>query len=474
MNKYQKNNSFFIILIITFVFGIILIILFFSLVQKTQAQEVFCSIGTSTWICAPYMCGVNNCIASNASCGDCSGEKTTINLGDNLCIDCDFCSNVLYYGKQFTQVSCGISPFICQCEGYGPSCQEDLCSSGGLCRCCTAPYFCQPEFGGGENTNIDFSIVISPAIRIIDQGETTIYDVTVGSLNGFNSTVFLSVSECPPNSTCFLSATSLTPDPDSSTSTILTILTTTSTPPSTPQNPYSISIIGDSDGLIRSANTNLQVNLITTTSATYLLNIQIQGNGSGTVTSTPAGINCGSDCQENYNSGTTVTLTATPLQGSTFSGWQGACSGQNSTCQFTMNQDKNVVAVFESSSPPPPPPPPPPPSPLTLTVNVSPPRVGTVRVSPPNNSINSASTFSYATSTNVMLSVVSSSPGYVFQEWRGDCSGTTTTCSITVDRNKTVTAIFKTRGTIREIIPFNPPSLNQFLKQTAAIIFNLK
>ena len=109
-----------------------------------------------------------------------------------------------------------------------------------------------------------------------------------------------------------------------------------------------------------------------------------------------------------------------------------------------------------------------------LTVGVNPPRAGTVNVNPPNNNINSTNTFSYSTSTPVTLKVVSSSPGYTFQGWGGDCSsfGTSTICRITVDNNKkTVTAVFKTRGTIREIIPFRPPSLNEFLKQTASIFF---
>jgi hypothetical protein len=36
------------------------------------------------------------------------------------------------------------------------------------------------------------------------------------------------------------------------------------------------------------------------------------GPGQGTVTSSPAGINCGADCTENYTAGTAVTLTAAP------------------------------------------------------------------------------------------------------------------------------------------------------------------
>ncbi len=39
------------------------------------------------------------------------------------------------------------------------------------------------------------------------------------------------------------------------------------------------------------------------------------------MTSSPAGINCGNDCIEPYNEGTSVTLTANPAAGSTFAGW---------------------------------------------------------------------------------------------------------------------------------------------------------
>src|SRR2546428_403995 len=52
------------------------------------------------------------------------------------------------------------------------------------------------------------------------------------------------------------------------------------------------------------------------------------GSGSGTVTSTPAGITCGADCSEPYASGTVVALTATPAIGSVFTGWGGGgCTG---------------------------------------------------------------------------------------------------------------------------------------------------
>jgi len=82
------------------------------------------------------------------------------------------------------------------------------------------------------------------------------------------------------------------------------------------------------------------------------LTILKAGTGSGTVTSNPSGIDCGSDCSEVYNANTSVTLTATPDTGSIFGGWSGDCSscGTNATCQITMNSNKTCTAVFNTVS----------------------------------------------------------------------------------------------------------------------------
>jgi hypothetical protein len=73
--------------------------------------------------------------------------------------------------------------------------------------------------------------------------------------------------------------------------------------------------------------------------------VQLLGNGTGSVSSSPAGINCPGDCEEDFPAGTAVTLTATADGGSEFLNWNGDCSG-NGGCSLTMDQPRSVGAVF--------------------------------------------------------------------------------------------------------------------------------
>lgn len=85
-----------------------------------------------------------------------------------------------------------------------------------------------------------------------------------------------------------------------------------------------------------------------TTTVGYTLSVSVSGSGS--VTSSPTGISCGSGtCTASYNSGTSVTLTATPASGAAFYGWSGGgCSGTGA-CTVYMNQNRSVSASFSSA-----------------------------------------------------------------------------------------------------------------------------
>jgi uncharacterized repeat protein (TIGR01451 family) len=76
------------------------------------------------------------------------------------------------------------------------------------------------------------------------------------------------------------------------------------------------------------------------------LTVTTAGVGSGTVTSSPDGINCGSTCSANFPQGTSVGLTANPAAGSVFSQWSGGCTGGTIGCGVTMNSAQAVTATF--------------------------------------------------------------------------------------------------------------------------------
>jgi hypothetical protein len=100
-----------------------------------------------------------------------------------------------------------------------------------------------------------------------------------------------------------------------------------------------------------------------TTQPAVPLKVAKAGSGSGTVSSAPAGIECGADCEEEYEVGQIVDLSAVADAGSKFAGWSGGgCTGIGS-CETTMSAAAKVTATFESL----PPPKPPPAAPLVLT-----------------------------------------------------------------------------------------------------------
>ena len=76
-------------------------------------------------------------------------------------------------------------------------------------------------------------------------------------------------------------------------------------------------------------------------------------NSSGTVTSNPTGIDCGTTCSAWFDGAAQVTLAAFPATGSVFKGWSGACSGTG-PCVVTMDGAKSVTATFEIPAPVPP------------------------------------------------------------------------------------------------------------------------
>jgi hypothetical protein len=76
------------------------------------------------------------------------------------------------------------------------------------------------------------------------------------------------------------------------------------------------------------------------------LTVSKTGAGTGTVASSPAGIDCGATCSALFDADAVVTLSAVGAAASSFAGWSGeGCSGVGA-CQVTMSQALSVTAMF--------------------------------------------------------------------------------------------------------------------------------
>ena len=82
----------------------------------------------------------------------------------------------------------------------------------------------------------------------------------------------------------------------------------------------------------------------------YQLIVNLEGTGSGTVTTNLPGINCGSTCSAWFAPGTAISLTAVGASDSTFMGWGGICAGSTLNCSVTVNADNTITATFQKKS----------------------------------------------------------------------------------------------------------------------------
>jgi len=87
-------------------------------------------------------------------------------------------------------------------------------------------------------------------------------------------------------------------------------------------------------------------NPVTLNASRLTLTITKSGTGSGTVTSSVGGINCGASCSGDFAQGSSVMLTASASSGSTFAGWSGACAGMSS-CIVTIDAARTATARFD-------------------------------------------------------------------------------------------------------------------------------
>jgi pimeloyl-ACP methyl ester carboxylesterase len=175
----------------------------------------------------------------------------------------------------------------------------------------------------------------------------------------------------------------------------------------------------------------------TVTVPSHTLEVSREGAGKGTVTSLPAGIDCGSACLGGFAAGKVVALTAFSAAGSAFAGWSGACTGTGSTCEVTMTGTKGVTAAFDTLIRPPPT--------YTVTVTMAGTGTGTVTSSPEGIHCGSVCSAAYDSGTVVTLTAAAASESE-FLEWGGACTGGAPTCQVTVAEALAVDGIFVLSG----------------------------
>ena len=193
-------------------------------------------------------------------------------------------------------------------------------------------------------------------------------------------------------------------------------------------------VVGTSCTFVVGGAKNLTATFALSTTTTYTLTLSRAGTGSGTITSSPTGISCGTDCSQGYASGAVVTLTAAPAAGSTFTGWGGACTGTTTTCRVTMSGARSATATFAKSATTT--------TTYTLSLGKSGTGTGTITSSPTGVSCGSDCSQDYTSGTVVTLTAAPAA-GSTFTGWTGYwCTGTSPTCRVTMGGARWVGATF--------------------------------
>ncbi len=211
-------------------------------------------------------------------------------------------------------------------------------------------------------------------------------------------------------------------------------------------------------------------NFTTVPSGQYTLTANWTGNwesytafhSSATVTASPAG--------PSYAPGTVVTLTATVsgpnssnepyYSKSVFEGWTGACSGRSINCKVRMNSSQSVNAKFG----------------LVygglaggrrLSTSIEGTGDGEITASPAGMTEPPNPTYFNQYNPNTIVTLTAKAvPGSVFAGWTGACSGTRSTCVLTMNTDQSAAAIFKSAPLLRvsAIFPTSQSGSQSYLR----------
>ncbi len=249
----------------------------------------------------------------------------------------------------------------------------------------TTPYLAVSTVGGGSVSSSPSGISCpgSSCVAMFSQNEAVTLTATPGTGYNFSSwsnpfSFSAGANPCTASNVCNLSmpttantTATFSPIPETLTVSVNGSGTVTSSPsgiscPSTCslQSPYGSMVTltsAPSPGYVFSSwggacsgsgTCTVTMNGAESVSATFGLapvTYTVAVTGYGTVTSSPAGINCPGACTATFPAGQNITFTATPTAGSVFDGWSNECSGMIPTCTIDFSTG-TLRAAFSSGS----------------------------------------------------------------------------------------------------------------------------
>ena len=126
-----------------------------------------------------------------------------------------------------------------------------------------------------------------------------------------------------------------------------------------------------------------------------------------------------------YNDQDQVTITATPADGYSFSGWSGTLAGTTNPMSFAITSDQNVIPLFTRNA-----------VPQTYSVSAGSCTGGSISWSPQKTAYNYGDVISVTATPD---------SGYMFNQWQNDLTGDSLTCPYTITKNASLSASFTKR-----------------------------
>jgi hypothetical protein len=160
--------------------------------------------------------------------------------------------------------------------------------------------------------------------------------------------------------------------------------------------------------------------------------LKVEKTGEGTITSSPAGIECGATCSAEFEEGKTVTLTASPASGNAFNSWSGCLTKPTAlTCTVTMDKAKTVKASFVAT-----------PSLSIEKAGTGQGKVAATGIGCDENCSKATSAIKTGTLVTVKVTSAKGSEAAIFESGTGNASACSSSCVFTISENSSVKVKF--------------------------------